>query len=573
MASTPTRLERQHRLKTRALPLIAVALVAFIAGVILGCPGSPNRDAAERYVAAWSEGDYKAMHDELSTASREAIKLDHFEQRYAESEAMATMTSLSGGEAGGDETEAEIPVTVETRAFGTVVQPLRLTFGEDGVAWQNSLLFPGLELDEELGRKTELPPRAPILAADGRPMAKGPSLARSYPLGDAMIDVTGVVGTPEEGPDLAATALGFDPGEPTGISGLELAFNDRLSGKPGGTLKAVPIKGGGKGRELGTGEPAPADPLKTTIDPTLQESAVSNLAGQLGGVAVLDAKKGRVKAMAGQAYSVIQPPGSTMKMVTATAALETGKATLDSEYPVVTEAPADGRMISNAHDELCGGNLVESFAHSCNSTFAPLGMEIGEEAMTETAEAYGFNKVPAMFDPESTALVDPPVPTIPKPGEYNNELGVSAIGQGKVQATPLLMASVAQTIANGGKLMPTPFTTEPALQPDAGPVRVSSAKTAKQLTEMMVAVVTSGTGPAAAIPEGQVAGKTGTAELGPTGETDSEGNPVLSEDAWFAGFAPADRPKLAVAVMLIEADADGGTVAAPIAGAVLSAGL
>lgn len=573
MASSPTRLERQQRLKTRALPLIAVALVAFVLGAIQGCPGNPNRDAAARYVAAWSQGDYQAMHDELSTASREAITLERFEQRYAESEAMATMTSLTAGEAGGDESNAEIPVTVQTRAFGTVIQPLEFTFGEDGVAWQNSLLFPGLKLDERLARKTRLPRRASILAADGKAMAAGPSLARSYPLGDAMIDVTGVVGTPEEGPDLAAMALGIDPGEPTGISGLELAFNDRLSGQPGGTLKAVPIKGGGGGRELATGESAPADPLKTTIDPTLQESAVANLAGQLGGVAVLDAKKGRIKALAGQAYSVLQPPGSTMKMVTATAALETGKATLDSEYPVVTEAPADGRMISNAYDELCGGTLVESFAHSCNSVFAPLGMEIGEEAMTETAEAFGFNKAPAMFNAESTAVIDPPIPTIPKPGDYNNELGVSAIGQGKVQATPLLMASVAQTIANGGRLMPTPFTTEPALQPDAKPVRVSSARTARQVAQLMVAVVTSGTGPAAAIPEAQVAGKTGTAELGPSGETDGDGEPILNEDAWFAGFAPADRPKLAVAVMLIEADGDGGTVAAPIAGAVLSAGL
>ncbi|MBK5109792.1 MAG: hypothetical protein JJE10_00325 [Thermoleophilia bacterium] len=575
MTRPPTRSERQQRLKTRALPLIAIALVAFILGVIQGCPGDPNRSAAERYVAAWSKGDYGAMYEELSATSREAIAVEQFKERYAESVAMATMTSLTGGEAGGDETEAEVPVKVRTRAFGTVVSPMNFSFGEDGIAWQDSLLFPGLKPDEELSRKTEMPRRAPILAADGRAMAEGPSLAREHPLGDAMIDVTGLVGTPEEESDLTDLALGFDPGEPTGISGLELAFNERLSGKPGGTLMAVPIKGGdgGKGRDLATGEPAPADPLKTTIDPTLQDSAVSNLAGQLGGVALLDAKKGRIKAMAGQAYSVLQPPGSTMKMVTATAALETGKATLDSEYPFVTEAPADGRMIRNAYNEVCGGNLVESFAHSCNSVFAPLGMEIGEEAMTETAEKYGFNKVPAMFNEAGTAAVDPPIPTIPQPGEYNNELGVSAIGQGKVQATPLLMASIAQTIANGGKLMPTPLTTEPELQPEAQPVRVSSAKTANQLTQMMVAVVTSGTGPAAAIPEAQVAGKTGTAELGSSGSTDGEGQPILDVDAWFAGFAPADKPRLAVAVMLIEADADGGTVAAPIAGAVLSAGL
>lgn len=579
MPSAPTRLERQQRLKTRALPLVAVALIAFILGAIQGCPGNPNKDAASRYVTAWSGGDYKAMHDELSTASRQAITLERFEARYEQSMAMATATSLTGGEAGGDETEAEVPVTVATRAFGTVNQPLTFTFGEDGIAWQNSLLFPGLKLDEELTRKTKMPRRASILADDGEVMAEGPSLARAHPLGDSMIDVTGVVGTPDKGPGLADTALGFDPGEPVGISGLELAYNGRLSGKPGGTLMASPIRkgkdsgsGGGGSRELATGEPEPANPLKTTIDPTLQESAVANLAGQLGGVAVLDTKKGRIKAVAGQAYSVLQPPGSTMKMVTATAALENGKATLDSEYPVVTEAPADGRMISNAHNELCGGNFVESFANSCNSVFAPLGMEIGEEEMTATAEDFGFNKVPAMFNQAGTEAIDPPIPTIPQPGEYNNELGVSAIGQGKVQATPLLMASVAQTIANGGKLMPTPFTTEKDLQPEAGPVRVATPKVASQVGQLMVAVVTSGTGPAAAIPEAQVAGKTGTAELGPTGETEG-GEPVLAEDAWFAGFAPADNPRLAVAVLLIEANADGGTVAAPIAGAVLSAGL
>ena len=575
MAGHPTNLQRQQRLKTRALPLIAIALVAFIVGAIKGCPGNPNRDAAERYVTAWSEGDYEAMHDELSTSSREAIDLERFKQSYAESEATATMTSLTGTEAGGDESEAEVPVTVRTRAFGKVVRPLTLTFGEDGITWKSSLLFPGLRPGEELTRDTELPRRASILAADGQAMAEGPSLARAYPLGDAMIDATGVVGTPVEGPDLATVALGFDPGEPTGISGLELAYNDRLAGKPGGSLTATPVKAknGAGGRELASGEPVPADPLKTTIDPTLQESAVGNLAGQLGGVAVLDAKKGRIKAVAGQAYSVLQPPGSTMKMVTATAALENGKATLDSEYPFVTEAPADGRLIKNAHNEVCGGTFVEAFANSCNSVFAPLGMEVGEEEMTETAEAYGFNKVPAMFNAAGTAAIDPPVPTIPQPGEYNNELGVSSIGQGKVQATPLMMASIAQTIANGGKLMPTPFTTEPALQPDAKPNRVSSARTADQLTKLMVAVVTSGTGPAAAIPEGQVAGKTGTAELGPSGKTDDEGEPILIEDAWFAGFAPADKPKLAVAVMLIEAEGGGGGVAAPIAGAVLSAGL
>lgn len=124
---------------------------------------------------------------------------------------------------------------VDTLAFGTIDQSLKVTFGSDGIAWQNSLLFPGLELNEELTRVTKLPGRAKILAEDGQVMAEGPVDAREHPLGDSMIDVTGVTGPPdqEEGPDLTSLALGYEPGEDTGISGLELAYNARLTGTSG----------------------------------------------------------------------------------------------------------------------------------------------------------------------------------------------------------------------------------------------------------------------------------------------------------------------------------------------------
>ncbi|MCB0869732.1 MAG: hypothetical protein KDB52_02775 [Solirubrobacterales bacterium] len=576
MGRPPSRQERQRRLKTRALPLVGVALVAFIVGAVQGCPGSPNRDAAESYVDAWKDGDHQGMYEMLSTKSQEGISLERFVQRYEEAEAEATLQSLEGSDAEGDETNAEVPVKANTLAFGQIEQPLEFTFGSDGIAWQNSLLFPGLELGEELTRTTKLPNRAKILADDGQVMAEGPTDAREYPLGDSMIDVTGVTGTPEdEAADLNSIALGYEPGQTTGVSGLELAFNARLTGTPGGTLFAKPIEGGtdGEGRELGSGEPAPAKPLKTTIDPDLQNSAVANLGGVSGGVAVLDAKKGFVKALAGSAYSILQPPGSTMKIVTATAALETGAATLDSSYDYVTEAPGDGRMIQNAHGEVCGGTFTETFANSCNSVFAPLAEQVGPEHFTATAEKFGFNRPPQVWDAASLARVNPPIPTVPEADEYDSDLAVSGIGQGLVQATPLLMASVAQAIANRGVSLPTPITREPELQPESGPVKVTSPKIAATVADLMVAVVTSGTGPAAAISEGQVAGKTGTAEVAPSGEVDAEGNDILLEDAWFAGFAPSDKPKLAVAVMIINASGDGGTVAAPIAGAILSDGL
>ena len=140
-------------------------------------------------------------------------------------------------------------------------------------------------------------------------------------------------------------------------------------------------------------------------------------------------------------------------------------------------------------------------------------------------------------------------------------------------ATPLQMASVAQTIGNGGVRQPTSIVANRKLRPDAEPVRVMSKKIAGELTELMIGVVTGGTGFAGAIPEAQVAGKTGTAELGPEPGQENEENPVQIKDAWFAAFAPAEKARLAVGVLLIDAGAAGGEVAAPAASQVLSAGL
>lgn len=555
------------RVKTRLIPLALLAFLSFVVGTVVGCPGSPNRDAAKRYVEAWSKGDYAAMHAELDTESKEELPFAEFTAAYGESEAIATMDSVRPGEdVEGDEDRARVPATVSTRAFGVIEDEVEFGFGSDGIAWNERLLFPGLAEGEELTRDTELAERAPLLAADGETMVGGPAFAREYPLGTEVIDATGIVEPAGEDLPLEEVRLGFDPGEPIGTSGLERAYNARLAGKPGGTLYASPA-GETEGRILGQGEPEASGPLKTTIDPTIQAAAANAIAPYSGGVTVLDVRKGVIRAVAGQAYSILRPPGSTMKIVTVTAGLKTGETSMDAEYPFQTTGVADGREISNAGDQVCGGTLAQSFADSCNSVFAPMGMEIGEQALTETSELFGFNREPAMFDEATTEIVEPPTPTIPQPGDYNNELGVSAIGQGKVQATPLLMASVAQAIANRGVVLPTPFTREKELQAKVEPRRVASPKIAAQVAELMVGVVTSGTGTSASIPEGQVAGKTGTAEI----REDGEGG--LIEDAWFAGFAPANRPRLAVGVSVLETAGGGGAVAAPIASAVLSAGL
>jgi cell division protein FtsI/penicillin-binding protein 2 len=460
---------------------------------------------------------------------------------------------------------------VETNAFGRIGGELQIPYAEGeggGIVWNPSLVFPGLEEGEELRSNIRLADRAPILARDGTPLAEGDALSRSSPIGSAAIDVVGVVGEPDEELEAKLTARGYPPNTPAGISGLELAFNEQLAGKPGGILVAAP-KSGGEPRVLGKSKPKAGKPVKTWIDPGLQEAAVAALAGRIGGVAVLDARKGNVLALAGTAFSVPRPPGSTFKMITTTAALQEGVVSLDDQFDYISSINAGGRVIENASGEICGGSFPETFAHSCNTVFAPLGVEVGEDKLVATAEAFGFNSPPSLYNDDALDLIDPPNPDIPEDPGDDVDLAASAIGQGEVVATPLEMASVAQTIANKGLRMPTSIVRNPGLRPDAEPVRVMSPKLAKTLTSLMVDVVEYGTGTLGAIPEGQVAGKTGTAELGP-----EPGNPdVQILDAWFAAFATTDNPQIAAAMMLNDAGAAGGDVAAPAIATIFSAGL
>jgi cell division protein FtsI/penicillin-binding protein 2 len=407
---------------------------------------------------------------------------------------------------------------------------------------------------------------------DGTPLAEGPAEEREHPIGSAAIDVTGEVGEASE-EDLAMLARrGFPPEAPVGISGLERAFNARLAGKPGGSLLAV-SEDGSSVRTLAKGKPRKGAPVKTTIDADLQETAVAALAGRSGGVAVLDTRKGDIRALAGQAFSAPQPPGSTFKVVTTVAALEAGEVDMKDEFELSEGINVGGRFIYNANGEICGGTFPEAFAHSCNAVFAPLGPAVGNDTLVETAEKFGFNEPPSLYAPQIVREVEPEESTIPTEIGEEIDLGVSAIGQGEVLATPLSMASVSQAVANGGVRLPTSLVANRKLRPTMEPVRVMSKQVAEEMTGLMVGVVTEGTGTAAAISEAQVAGKTGTAELGPKpGEEESE-NPVQIKDAWFTAFAPAEKPRLAVGVLLIEAEASGGEVAAPIAAEVLAAGL
>jgi len=571
------------------LPLGAVAVVAFVVGAAMGAPGSPEKAAANRFAEAWQARNFPAMYAELNDASRAKISQKKFAAAYREARDIATMRGLvadsaKDAESLEGETVVPVPVRIKTVAFGVVDEELDLPWSEGGIEWAGNLVFPGLARGEKLEAETELAPRAAILASDGTPLAEGPALEREHPMGSAAIDVTGEIGEASEEQEPNLATHGFPPETPVGISGLEKAFNRRLAGKPGGKLLAVPAGAGkeAKGRVLAESKPEAGEPVKTTIDPHLQETAVAALAGRSGGVAVLDAKNGDVRALAGQAFSAPQPPGSTFKIITTVAALQKNLVKLDDEFEITNGINVGGRFIENANGEYCGGTFLEAFAESCNADFLPLGPQIGNQKMVETAEAFGFNSPPTLYSPSIVKEVEPAESTIPKDIGEEVDLAVSAIGQGEVLATPLEMASVAQTIANDGVRMPTSIVYSKKLGPTMKPVRVMSKKTADQLTELMTGVVTEGTGTAGAIAAGQVAAKTGTAELGAVVENE-EGEEIVAEgeeevepqhkkDAWFSAFATVEKPKLAIGVLLIEAEAAGGEVAAPVASQVLSAG-
>ena len=577
--------ERRRRLVTRTLPISVLAASSFAVGLAVG---DANKLAAiERFAAAWEEGDFEAMHAELAPEAASATAPEELAAAYSEAAVTGTIASVEAGEATqGKTTDGAdagiVPVTASTLAWGRVEGEIAVPVEDGLVAWAPHLVFPGLAPGETLGRRTRAPERASILAADGTPLAEGPAAERSSPLGLSASAVAGEVGEPRRPAREELDAAGFPETALTGLSGLELAFNDRLDGQPSGQLLALPEGEDDPafGRPLATAQPVAGKPVRTTIDTDLQNAAVTALGDRYGGVAAVDASDGSVLALAGIALSAPQPPGSTFKIITTAAALEDGLVTPSDPFPVETAAVIEGREVANAHDELCGGTFRESFAHSCNSVFAPLGVEVGAERLVSAAEDFGFNAPPALYNEEVAAVVDPPQSTIPSAEEIGGDLdvGVSAIGQGEVLATPLQLASIAQTVAAGGMRSPTPITKDPDFLPATEPLRVMSEPTAQTLTELMVAVITEGTGAAGAVPGAQVAGKTGTAELGPKaleeGQVLEEGEePEQEVDAWFTAFAPANDPRLAVAAMIVNADGDGGTVAAPIVSQVLSAGL
>jgi penicillin-binding protein A len=554
--------ERRRRLTHRALPALGgLALVAGGAGMVVGAQAqSGSQRIAGDFAEAWERGDYGAMYDMLDDASRDAYTREQFRDAYRDAAATATATGIEAGEPGAErDGSVAVPVEVDTRVFGPVRANLRLPVHDEQVIWGPLLAFPGMRRGEALARESEPPERATLLSRNRKVLAEGPADARSSPLEAIAGSISGTLMPEETAAERRALyARGFPRNWPTGQNGLEHAFEQRLAGRPGGRLYAGE-------RVLAQSAPRPSPAVRTTIDTRLQEAAVTALAGRFGGIAALDPRNGEIRALAGIAFSAPQPPGSTFKIVTTAAALEQDLVKPSDEFPVETFALIDGVELQNANGESCGGSFRNSFAHSCNSVFGPLGVEVGSEELVDASERFGWNQEPTV--PGEVPSTLPPANEI----QSDLEIASTAIGQFRTLATPLVMASVAQTIAAGGvRFLPTL-----ALGERTDRERVTSRKVARTIQSLMVDVVDYGTGTAAALPGVKVAGKTGTAELEDTRDPET-GETAPSDpsntDAWFTAYAPAAKPELAVAVMLVRAGS-GGATAAPAARVVLDAAL
>ena len=542
--------------------MVGLAVVAFATGAIWATqPGRDERDMVRHYVTAWQRDDVDQMYALLDTASQARTSETAFGRRLAHAAAIATLTSLHIMRIAGEHGDTvSVSMRVETKVWGDLIETLVVPFTGSGsgarVHLSDSMLFPGLLAGERLHRHLVLPPRGALLASDGTPLAQGAQ--RTSPIPDVAGQIVGTLGPIPPSLSAAYAGRGYPAGTQVGLDGLERIFQDRLAGRPGGSLLA------GR-RTLATAAPAQARSVMTTINPALERDAVAALGGQYGGIVVMNPRTGALEALAGIAFSAVQPPGSTMKIITSSAALAAGLVKLGTAFAYATSATIDGYTLQNANGEDCGGTLLNAFAVSCNSVFAPLGAQLGAARLVTMAQKFGFDSPPSIVG----ALES----TIPSAGTIGDGLAVgsSAIGQGLVQATPLEMTDVAATIAMGGR---RPIPTLLAHQRPRF-ARVTSPKIAHEVQQMMEAVVEYGTGTSAQIPGVQVAGKTGTAELKDT--ANNPNNPNASNnpkntDAWFVGYAPVGHPKV-VAGALFPNQGAGGAAAAPAVRAVLVSAL
>jgi penicillin-binding protein A len=338
------------------------------------------------------------------------------------------------------------------------------------------------------------------------------------------------------------------------------------------------------------------DDVYTTLDPKSQSVAAQQLAGRSGSVVALDPKTGAVLTMyANPTYNnnhpdakackvpsclvnnstqAAWPPGSTFKVVTAAAAIDSGEFTPGSMVNGDSPKTISGVPLQNDGNQSYGNiDLTTALVYSVNTVWAHVAEQVGRRTMTDYMKRFGFYDKPPLDYPSGQIRASLPVSPSGRPyvpGSPAEDIGRIGIGQGGLLVTPLQMAMVAAAVANQGTLM-KPHFIDKVLDPDGRTVKtvspsvyheVMKPSTAQALSQMMRRVVEEGTGTPAQLGGISVAGKTGTASIGAPGSGLTQ--------PWFIGFAPAEDPKVAVAVTIAQTRGGfGGTVAAPIAKAVI----
>ncbi|MGI8520526.1 MAG: peptidoglycan D,D-transpeptidase FtsI family protein [Actinomycetota bacterium] len=558
-----------------------------------GCEGetfslSPAQDAASDFVAAWDGGDFKSMSALLDEESRKRFGARRLERlmRNTLRPGWITRYDVKLGEAVREpaisseeelsrtsEVRTEAPYVITYRSRATVkpvalVGSLGLVYDkktqEWSARWGRSALWPQVERASGFAVTVRWPQRAAIKDRSGRPLAKGGASGRSYPQGAVAGSTLGHIGKLAER-DLSSLPRYYGRGDLAGASGLEAAYESRLAGTP--TMRLVLTDAKGRVLQtLGRKSGRPGRAVQTTLDVDVQRAAEIAYGGTVGGAVVVEPDSGNLLAVVSsssfdpnnyvgaaevepfnRALSGLYPPGSSMKVVTASAALEDGTV---SPQTTVT-GPKDYKGVVNFESGEFGSiPFSDAVRFSVNTAFAQVAEDLGAAKLTRYAGEFGFNLRPRLGVSAARS-------SFPRP-EALWDLMWGSIGQAQVLATPLQMSTVAATIANHGKRMAPRIS---FLLPKDGE-RVVSRRTADQMNQMMQAVVTSGTGVRAQVPGVAVAGKTGTAEVDVAGERRNH--------AWFVAFAPATEPRVAIG-LVSEYGGVGGQVAAPLAGRMLAA--
>ena len=451
-----------------------------------------------------------------------------------------------------------------------VVFTSRWTVFEASSLRENSLNARGLLEQERIDRGR-------ILAADGTVLARSVrgregTYQRTYPTGEEF-----------------AHAVGYSYIDPDlGQTGIERFRNTALNGQTGTNLQTILNQLQGK--------KAQGDEVITTLDPAAQKVAISALAGHKGAVVALEPRTGAVTVMAStpgfdpnalrsssaaaalardtqgkplvnRATQFGYAPGSTFKVVTATAAIDSGDFSPQSTVSGRDDVVISGVPLQNDDNESFGAiTLTEALAKSVNTVWAQVAEKVGKRTMARYMDRFGFDRKPELDYPEDQMSASGPYlgSRLIRPTSPLVDVGRMGIGQDKLEVVPLQMAEVAAAVADRGRLM-VPHLTDRIVDPEGRTVKrisprvqsvVMKPSTSTAVTSMMEAVVNEGTGTTAQIPGVRVAGKTGTAET-------QIGTAI--NNVWFIAFAPASRPTVAIAVTLQGVPGQGAAFAAPVA--------